>query len=297
MPMYDKTVTADEAAAKIPDRAFVAVGGVNTAGTPMEVIDAIVDRYKKEGHPSKIDITNSGNNWYTKQFAVEGLLGVYYAGFPSMDYKSADGGFTDNNKIPVFHFTQGIGTQLYLAQAAKTPYLTKVGIDTYIDPRIDGACANEKAKEFADKHPIVKIVEIDGEEYLHFDLPPITVALIRATTADTDGNLTDREESIKNEILPMAMAAHNNGGIVIAQVNHIVEPGQIHAAEVKVPGMLVDYVVQCTDQKRWAPQNLAMVLGGATEYNPGLTGYCNVARARIPFDAWTPSGTKVMMAR
>jgi propionate CoA-transferase len=295
--MYNKTVTAAEAVAKIPDRAFVAVGGVNTAGTPMEVIDAIVDRYRSEGHPKSIDITNSGNNWYTKQFAVEGLIGVYYAGFPSMDYKSEDGGFTDNNKVPVFHFTQGIGTQMYLAQAAGVPYLTKVGLGTYIDPRIDGACANEKAREFSSERPIVKIVEIGGEEYLHFDLPPVTVALIRATVADTDGNLLDRDEAIKNEILPMAMAAHNNGGIVIAQVNDIVEPGQIHAAEVKVPGMLVDYVVKCTDQKKWAPQNLAMLFGGATEYHPGLTGYCNVALKQIPFETWRPQGVKMMMAR
>jgi propionate CoA-transferase len=295
--MYDKTVTAAEAAAKIPDHAFVAVGGVNTAGTPMEVMDAIVDRFKSEGHPKGIDLTNSGNNWYTKQFAVEGLLGVYYAGFPSMDYKSEDGGLTDNNKIPVFHFTQGIGTQMYLAQAAGTPYLTKVGLGTYIDPRIDGACANEKAREFLKEHPVVKIVEIDGEEYLHFDLPPVTVALIRATIADTDGNLSDRDEAIKNEILPLAMAAHNNGGVVIAQVSTIVEPGQLQAAEVKVPGMLVDYIVKCTDQEKWAPQNLAMLFGDAKEYNPGLTGYCNIAREQVPLESWKPQGTKMMMAR
>ena len=305
MKMYDKVVTAAEAVSKIPDNAFLAVAGINVAGTPLELLDALVDRYNNEGHPKDIDLTNSGNNAGISRLAVEGMLRVYYAGFPAMDHRNPEGGFTGNNVIPVFHFTQGIGTQFYRAQASGVPYLTKAPIGTYVDPRLDGACANDKAREFSKENPIVKIVEISGQEYLHIDLPPVTVTIFKATSADTDGNLIDDDENIKNEILPMALAAHNNGGIVIAQVNNLLEPGQIDGADVRVPGMLVDYIVVCSDQKKWAPQNVLMfrppeatgLKPGKTGYEIGITGHYRVSRETIDFDIIKPSGTRMMMAR
>jgi propionate CoA-transferase len=289
--MYDKIVTAAEAVSHIPDNAFVAVSGVNFAGTPLELIDAIVERFEKVGHPKNIDLTNSGNNAGMPRFKVEGLVGVYYAGFPSMDWRIPDGGFTDNNMIPVFHFTQGIGTQFYRAQAAGVPYLTKIGFGTYLDPRIDAACANAKARAVQDEKQIIKIVEVGGEQYMHVDLPPVTVALIRGTSCDTDGNLINDDESIKNELLPMAMAAHNNGGVVIAQVKNVVEPGEIDAADVKVPGMLVDYVVKCSDPEKWAIPNSSF------KFNPGLTGHVRIAKETVPFDEMKPSGVREIIAR
>jgi propionate CoA-transferase len=289
--MYKKVVTAEEAVSHIPDNAFVGICGVNVAGTAMELIDAVVDRYQKEGHPKSIDFTNSGNNVYIKQLAVEGLAGVYYAGFPSMDFRNESGGFTENNIIPVFHLSQGIGSNIYRSQANHRPFLTKVGLGTYIDPRQSGGCANQKAKELAEKKPVVKLIEIEGEEYLHIDLPPITVAFIRATTSDTDGNLIDNEEAIKNEVLPLAMAAHNNGGIVIAQVKNVVEPGDIDAADVSVPGMLVDYVVKCTDVVKWHPQNMS-----PRGDEPGLAGHMRVAKETIPFEMWRPRGGSRMIS-
>jgi len=289
--MYKKVVTAAEAVSHIPDEAFIGVCGVNVAGTAMELIDAIVDRYKAEGHPKSINFTNSGNNAYIKPLAVEGLAGIYYAAFPSMDFKVEDGGFTENNIIPVFHLTQGIGSSFYRSQASNMPHITKVGLNTYMDPRQDGGCANQKAKDLAKERPVVKLIELDGEEYLHIDLPPITVALIRGTSADSDGNLSDYDEAIKNEILPLAMAAHNNGGIVIAQVKNIVEPGDIDAADVAVPGMLVDYVVRCTDTLKWHPQCL-----GQAEVHPGLTGHMRVAKEMIPFEVWRPQGGSRMVS-
>jgi propionate CoA-transferase len=289
--MYNKIVTAAEAVSHIPDNAFVAVSGVNFAGTPMELVDAIVERYEKEGHPKNIDLTNSGNNGGMPHLKVEGLLGTYYAGFPSMDWRTADGGFTDGNVIPVFHLTQGIGTQIYRAQATGVPFLTKIGFGTYLDPRIDAACANDKARALSKEKPIVKIVEVGGEEYLHVDLPPITVTLLRGTSCDTDGNLINDDESIKNELLPMAMAAHNNGGIVIAQVKNVLEPGEIDAADVKVPGMLVDYVVKCSNVEKWAIQNTSRT------YNLGLTGHMRLAKEAVPFEQMKPDGVRELIAR
>ena len=303
--MYNKVVTAAEAVSHIPDNAMIGIAGVNVAGTAMELIDAIRDRYLEEGHPKDIDITNSGGNGYVHRLGVEGLVRTYYAGYPALDFGDHGLKFSDNNVIPVFHFTQGIGTQFYRAQAAGVPFLTKAPIGTYVDPRIDGPYANQKGKELGEKNNVVSVVEIAGEEYLHINLPKVTVVLIRATYGDADGNLVDYDEPIKNEILPMALAAHNNGGIVIAQVKNLVEKGQILGAEVRVPGMLVDYVVPCSNKEQWFPQNNLMarppeVTGrkpGDDGYQPGLGGRHIVAKESIPFDMWEPTGTKMMMAR
>jgi propionate CoA-transferase len=143
----------------------------------------------------------------------------------------------------------------------------------------------------AKERPLVKVVEIENEEYLHFNLPPLTVALIRATSSDADGNLINDDEAIKNEILPMAMAAHNNGGIVIAQVKNLLERGAIDGADVKVPGMLVDYVVVCSDQEKWALQNGTGVL------IPAIGGHLKAAKESIPFEEMEPHGFKSLMAR
>jgi propionate CoA-transferase len=281
--MFNKVVTAAEAVKKIPDEAFVVLNGVGGSGAPVEVIDAIIDRFHKEGRPKNLSLIHSGGNGGAQTMgSVEGLLSTYYGGFAGLSPEIMDG-----DRIPSYSLTQGICAQLYRAQAVDAPYLTKVGLHTYLDPRQQGCAINDKAKEKS----IVELLEIGGEEYLHFMLPPITVALLRATSADSDGNLVNDEEAIKSELLPMAMAAHNNGGIVIAQVKNLVEFGQINAADVKVPGMLVDYVVVCSDPEKYHPQGMGMT------FQIGATGHKRVDIHSIPIESWAPQNERLVMAR
>jgi propionate CoA-transferase len=281
--MFNKVVTAAEAAKKISDGAFIGLNGVGGSGIPMELVDAIIDRYKEDGHPKNLSLIHSGGNGGA--FALtspEGLVGTYYGGFAG-----ADPAVMDGDRIPSYSLTQGIATQLYRAQSMDMPYLSKAGLHTYVDPRQQGGAINAKAKEKS----IVEVLEIGGEEYLHFKIPPVTVALIRATTADKDGNLVNEEESIKNEIYPLAAAAHNNGGIVIAQVKNLVEFGQIDAADVKVPGMLVDYVVVCSDPVKYHPQGMGMT------FQIGATGHARVDADSIPIETWAPKNERLVLAR
>jgi len=289
--MRGKVFTASEAVSCLRDGSVIGISGVNVVGVPFELIDAIARLYREKQRPKSITVINSANNGGVHILAAEGLIGKYIAGFPTLDACAEGPGFLDGDKIPVFSLTQGIAAQFYGAQAAGVPYLMRHIPGTYLDPAVEGGCANEKARELAKTEPLVKPISIGGEEYLHIDMPKVDAVLIRASVSDELGNLSDCDEMVKCEILPMAMAARNNGGTVIAQVDRLVEQGQLDAADVKVPGMLVDRVVICSDPKRFSPQNHTGV------YQPGVTGRYRVAPETIPFDIWAPAGEKLVMAR
>jgi propionate CoA-transferase len=167
----------------------------------------------------------------------EGLLGrVIAANFGRMP-KVAQA--AQDNRIRGYNLPQGVISQLYRACAAGQPGLfSKVGLHTYVDPRHGGGRVNTLTTD-----EIVKVVEVEGEEWLFYRATKIDVAFIRATSADPSGNLCVSKEALTLDNLAQAMAARNNGGIVIAQVERIVEQGSIKPKDVRVPGILVDCVV------------------------------------------------------
>ena len=128
------------------------------------------------------------------------------------------------NKIQGYNLPQGVISKLYRTCAAGQPGLfSKVGLHTYVDPRLGGGKVNTVTKE-----DLVKLVEVEGKEWLFYKATPINVALIRATSADPLGNLSMEKECLTLDVLAQAMAAHNNGGVVIAQVERIVAAGSIN---------------------------------------------------------------------
>ena len=167
----------------------------------------------------------------------EGLLGrVIAANFGRMP-KVAQA--AQENRIRGYNLPQGVISQLYRACAAGQPGLfSKVGLHTYVDPRHGGGRVNTLTTD-----EIVKVVEVEGEEWLFYRATKIDVAFIRGTSADPSGNLCVAKEALTLDNLAQAMAARNNGGIVIAQVERIVEHGSIKPKDVRVPGILVDCVV------------------------------------------------------
>jgi len=188
----------------------------------------------------------------------EGLLaraiGGHYGLMPQVERLAVDG------KIAAYNFPEGVITHLYCDIAAGKPgTLSRFGLGTFVDPRLEGGRVNAATTE-----DLVELVHLGGVEFLFYRAPRLNVALIRGTTADPDGNVTMEREALHLETLAMALAARNSGGVVLCQVERVATAGSLDARQVRIPGILVDAIVI-------APPDLHMQDYG-TSYNPALSG-------------------------
>jgi propionate CoA-transferase len=232
-------------------------------GFAEEVAATLEARFLETGAPRNLTVAHScgcgdGKDKGMSHLGHEGLVKRLISGHTGQAPRMGD--LVLENKIEAYLLPQGVMAHLWRHIAGKKPgVISKVGLGTFVDPRIEGAKANSATTE-----DLVKLIELEGEEWLMYRTFPVDVAVIRATTADERGNLTLEREAIFLEQLSMAQAARNSGGIVIAQVEYLAKQGTLHPQAVKIPGDLVDYVVVAK------PENHTQTM--ATYFNPALSG-------------------------
>lgn len=259
-----KIISPQEAANLIKDGDTIFTASFGMNAYPEEFVINLENRFKETGNPKNLTVYNAaaGGNFGDKgiaHFANEGLLkrvvsGHFGAAGPSLQKLIME------NKVEAYNLPQGVIAQMPRYIAGKKPALiTKVGLGTFIDPRLEGGKSNEVTKE-----DIVDLITIYGEEYMLYKLPKVDVAVIRGTYADERGNISLAEESILTDPISVATAAKTCGGIVIAEVKAIAMSGSLKPKDVKVPGIMVDYVIVAK------PENHRQTSGSV--YNPAFSG-------------------------
>src|SRR5690242_8889128 len=271
-------ISADDAAKLVQDGDAILISGSGGGhSVPEALLAAVEKRFLAERKPegiTSVSVVGVGDR---------AALGASHLAHEGLLHRAITSALVDSpglvrlaaqNKIDAYTLPQGVLSQLMRDMAAGRPgLLTKTGLHTFVDPRQQGARQSERTPP-----DFVEVVHVAGEEWLFFKPVPVNVAFLRGTTADEDGNVTMEEEAVLGEMLAMAQATRRAGGIVIVQVKRMARRDSLSAKQVKIPGILVDFVVVDPEQRQTY----------ATYYDPSYSGELRIPIADIkplPFGA------------
>ncbi len=264
----------DEALSKIRDGSNLALSGFNLATTPEYLMLRLYELYKRTGHPKELfiiadslpGVPGRGIDYISEQLYktndsefIKGIL-IPYMGFaPWLQKLCLD------DRIEIYSFSIGTVVGWFREVAAGRPgIITKTGIGTYLDPRVDCGAMNDKAKK--SRVCYSQIVDVDGEEFLMYRIPKPDVSFVRGTTADEIGNITMENESIRGTVLNITQPAkaYPNPGLAFCQVKRVARYGSLNAKNVEIPGPILDYVAVSPETYEWQT--------ASKEYDPRISG-------------------------
>jgi propionate CoA-transferase len=265
-----KVISATQAASLVQDGDSVLVSGSGGGHcVPEAILEALEARFLESQHPRNLCLIHAVG------IGDRQLKGAARFRHPGMLKRSITGALVDSpplipmaqrDEIESYTLPQGVIAQLTREIAAGRPGLiTKTGLHTFVDPRQRGARQSPSAKD-----DLVELLEIAGEEWLRFKPYPLDVVFLRGTSADEDGNISMEQEAIPGEMLSSAQAGRRLGAAVVFQVKRLAKRGTLPQRSVKVPGVLVDYVVVDEHQRQTYH----------SDYNPSYAG-----EMRIPLEA------------
>lgn len=274
-----KVIHASDAARLVKDNQTIAIGGFITYGVPESCLVALQDRYIETKNPKDLtllhiaavgDGAEGGANHLGEPGLCKRMICAHIGLEPRLNQLAV------SNQIEAFLIPQGVASHLTRAIAGNKPgVLTHVGLKTFCDPRLEGCKANEAARNGG--YGIVEPLTVGQKEYLLYKSMPIDICFIKGVLADENGNISLKGEANITEQLELAAATHNSGGIVVAEVEKLVQAGTIPAHEVAVHGFMVDHVV--VGDPKYTRQCLAY-----EGYRPEMCG-----ELKIPVDEVEPA--------
>lgn len=247
--MRDKFMTAAEAALLIRDGDTVGLmGGGGGLMEATHLFEAIQARFLTTQQPRALTVMHAlgigdkktkGMNCFAHPGLVKRVIGGHWVWSPAMQQLALD------NQIEAYILPAGVSSQLMREIGAGRPGLiSHVGLGTVCDPRFGGGRMNNAARE-----DLAEVIHIDGREYLRYKPFPIHVAIVRASAADEEGNISFEHEAANLDAQSLALAARNSGGTVIVQVKERLPKGSLKAREVRIPSAWVDAIVVDPDQQ------------------------------------------------
>lgn len=288
-PLTNKLCSADEAVRLIQNGVTVASGGFVGAGHPEALTAALERRFLAEGSPDNLTLVYAAGQGDGKQRGLNHLahprlikrvIGGHWGLIPRLGAMALAG------EIEAYNFPQGVICQLFRDIAAGRPgCVTHVGLGTFIDPIHSGGRLNDRTTD-----ELIERIQLRGQTWLLYHAFPIHVGLIRATAADPFGNLIMDDEAVIGDVLPIAQAAHNHHGIVIAQVRRILDKPAA-PQHVRVPGKLVSKIVVAAESDHWQ-----------TFGEPYNSSYCqpasiNDSAIQTSLPAMPPDARRIIAAR
>lgn len=249
--MYE-VMTADEAMDLINDGDVIALNSFLGIDNPVELHEALYKKYQKTGSPKKLTIISSAGfgawdeNKAAEGYIRDGAVDKIICGHFGAMYSTKR--LVQEDRFEAYNLPLGCISHAIRAQAGGIPgALSKVGLDIFVDPRIEGPAINNISKDDS----LVKYVELDGEEFLYYKLPRMNVAIIKGTAADRKGNISFEDMYTAGDALSICQAVKANGGKVIVQVDRlVVKPSRPH--NTIIPGCLVDAIVEIKPEPRHA---------------------------------------------
>lgn len=222
------------AVADIPDGVSIAVGGFGLCGIPTTLIDALFQL-------GSTDLVTVSNNCGVDATGLGVLLGAKRIARTTGSYVGENKEFERqflSGELEVELVPQGTLAERLRAGGAGIPaFYTPAGVGTQVADgglpwRYDGAGG------IAIGSPPKEVREFDGVAYVLERAIRTDFALVHARYGDAQGNLVYHESAANFN--PLCAAA---GRITIAEVEEVVEPGELDPARVHTPGIFVQRVV------------------------------------------------------
>ena len=244
-----RIIDAAEAVKLIHDDAVIGLNSFAAIANPEKLHDAITKRFRETGHPRNLTLISSsgfglldpdrGAEQYIREGAVGKIIASHYGTMPVVRKQVLEDWFEAYN-LPLGPMSHAIRAQA----GGHDGYYTKLGLGLFVDPRIEGPALNNISHDDS----LVRVVEIEGEEYLRYHLPAPDIALIKATSVDANGNVSFENEYCSIDALSLAQLTRRNHGKVIVQVDRLRSDFR-RPRDVMIPAALVDAVVVCPQEE------------------------------------------------